>query len=793
MESLLREPLLPEIGSFLQEAFPSSGSLALFPVRHHSPACAHHLLKTIESWRPDAILIEGPSDAAHLLPFMANSGTVPPFCIYYSYDDRQQLVSDAAEKYRAYYPFLAYSPEWVAVVEGAARGIATAFIDLPYAAALVNRGGTAGVQRSLLGDEQYEVNRYTAQLAAKSGCRSFAEFWESRFELDAQQRSTEEFVKGVLSLGFFMREATPRDEDFAANCRRERYMAGQIAKARQAGGRVLVVAGAFHIRGLLEELRAPTAEPLLPHDTAAVASYLMPYTFAEADTKSGYSSGMPFPAFYQSVWEKLKKGEQDAFGSTILEYIVKTARYIRRTQPISLPDEINALQMAKSLAALRDKPSPGVWELLDGVRSTFVKGDINSTATFELDFLLRQLTGMGAGSVMVGSCIPPVVADYYALCRKHRIKTGTVERQELTLDIVKNPAHYQKSRFLHQMLFLETGFCQLQSGPDYVSGRDKNLVRESWVCRCGTQVEVRLTDLSVYGATLGQVCSSLIKKRFCDSMVAQELGKLLLSVQVMGITDFYSVYEEQIYTVIENEHNFESLGKLIGSLRYLSYMQQMLEGQVADELPALCRAAFRAAVALIPLVRRVSAEREQAVCECLRNLFALTVEAPQWCAQELLALQLAAALEDGFCNIRFYGAALAIQHRMGGVDEETLCAHIFTYLESSPQANQAASFLCGVFLAARDVLFANEAVLARIDSTIARMGQETFLEVLPNLRYAFTSFLPAEIDRIGRMAAGLHGAGELPYTAGGVAKAELIDGMRRDAFAAAELAKWGLV
>lgn len=151
---------------------------------------------------------------------------------------------------------------------------------------------------------------------------------------------------------------------------------------------------------------------------------------------------------------------------------------------------------------------------------------------------------------------------------------------EVTLDIIKNPAHYRKSRFLHQMEFLETGFAALQSGPDYVNQKNKNLVREQWICRYGTGVETRLIDLSVYGATLSQVCNSLIEKNFKDSMTAEELGKLLLSVQVMGIEGFYLQYEDHTRLVVESEGNFTSLCKLINSLLYLANMQQLMDGEI---------------------------------------------------------------------------------------------------------------------------------------------------------------------------------------------------------------------
>ncbi len=139
-----------------------------------------------------------------------------------------------------------------------------------------------------------------------------------------------------------------------------------------------------------------------------------------------------------------------------------------------------------------------------------MKGDLNATSTFEVDFLYRLLSGMGAGKIAANDCIRLWSVSFVPYVPSP-VKTSTIERQEVTLDIIKNPAHYRKSRFLHQMEFWR------QVSPPFSLVRlcepeEQNLVREQWICRYGTGVETRLIDLSVYGVTLSQVCNSLIEK-----------------------------------------------------------------------------------------------------------------------------------------------------------------------------------------------------------------------------------------------------------------------------------------
>lgn len=795
MEGILREPNLAEIEHRFARSFDFGEQVVYYPVRHHSPACALHLQRTIEEYRPDQILIEGPADSLSLLPYIADAASEPPFCIYYSYDDKEGKVSDEKEKYRAYYPFLSYSPELAAVREAKKRGIPVRFIDLPYALRLINKVESVPAEFQFFynEDKEYEVNSYTTMLARRSGCRSFSEFWESRFELGAMHTDTVSFVRNVFHLGYFMRLATPETSlSFREDRQREIYMAAEIRKQLPSCGRILVVTGAFHVAGLMDALLAEEKQSLVSCAKDSVACYLMPYTFKEADSKSGYAAGMPFPAFYQSVWEKMQKNHADAFDATLLEYIIKTAHFARKTQTISLPDEINALNMARSLAALRGKKTAGVYELLDGVKATFIKGDMHATSTFEFDFLLRLLSGMGAGKIVVGACIPPVVKEFRALCAQYRLKTSTVERQEVTLDIIKNPAHYRKSRFLHQLLFLETGFSVLQSGPDYVNQRNRNLVRESWVCRYSTQVETRLIDLSVYGSTLSQVCASLIEKTFKDCMTAAELGKLLLSVQVMGVEGFYQQYEEPVRQVIENEKNFVNLCKLLGSLRYLVHIQRLMDGEVNPIIPQLGKKVFSEAVYLIPLVKQATEEEEQGICEQMRNLYHFSLEEDAWLDRDIFTAAVAEVLKDTFCNSRFYGLCLAIYYKEGRMEQQAFCDQITAYLESSmAQPEQAASFVCGLFLVARDILFTDSRILEAIDRVIGSADNEAFLLILPNLRYAFTNFLPMELNRLGHIVAENHHIAESRLSGSlTVSQEEIAEAMRLDNRAAEALELW---
>ena len=152
-------------------------NIKFFPVRHHSPACAYHLKKTIEDYKPETILIEGPSDANFLMEYMTDENTTAPFCIYSSYIDK------SGEKCRSYYPFLDYSPEFVAIKKSNELKINSFFIDMPFGYIIENSENNINKKLISIYDKdnnKFNVNDYTSRLTKKSGLKSFAEFWESR-------------------------------------------------------------------------------------------------------------------------------------------------------------------------------------------------------------------------------------------------------------------------------------------------------------------------------------------------------------------------------------------------------------------------------------------------------------------------------------------------------------------------------------------------------------------------------------------------------------------------------------
>ena len=100
---------------------------------------------------------------------------------------------------------------------------------------------------------------------------------------------------------------------------------------------------------------------------------------------------------------------------------------------------------------------------------------------------------------------------------------------------------------------------------------------------------------------------------------------------------------------------------------------------------------------------------------------------------------------------------------------------------------QSAAFLQGLFYTARDLLLADPDFLPQIDRLLCALEDDDFTRLLPELRLAFSYFVPTETDRLAKRAAALHGAAANALRRTAADPAAYTCGEALDAWAAARL------
>ena len=745
-------------------------NIKFFPVRHHSPACAYHLKKIIEDYKPETILIEGPSDSNFLMEYMTDENTTAPFCIYSSYIDK------SGEKCRSYYPFLDYSPEFVAIKKSNELKINCFFIDMPFGYIIENSENNINKKLISIYDKdnnKFNVNDYTSRLTKKSGLKSFAEFWERDFEIKGILKNSEDFIKSVFALGYYMRLIESEDIETK---NREYFMAKNIKEfIDKKVGRILVITGSFHVKGIIDKLKdfeniEKEFNKLKKYNIQNSSNYLIPYSFEEADQRKGYIAGIEYPAFYNNIWKKLNEDLiENIYTETVKSFIIKAAGINRDYYNINIPDCINAYYMAINLAKLRGKNNAGVYELIDSVKSAFVKGEISLENTGNIELMMKLLSGIANGKVSSKSIVPPVVLDFRNLCKTHRIRIDKTETTESILDIIKDKNHFEKSKFFHKMRFLDIGFCKIIKGPDYINKNDKNLAREIWKYKYNSQVEASLIDKSVYGTSVEELCLNFIKDKLKSRLNAEEISKLIIESTVMGLYNFLIDNYNEIENIILGDNDFISLCKALDNFSYLINIEKIngninkdrkifFNVDIISKIKSLSKHAFILATQNMETIKNFDEENALKYSIYIKNLYVYTLENLEnedFYCKEIFNEKIDSMIQNTFGSSHIYGVCLSIKYKSAKIDLKEFASIISNFLETA-ETESIAYFLNGIFLIARDIIFINGDLINEIDKTIKNIEENKFIEILPNLRFAFTNLTPTETERLSSIIAKLY-------------------------------------
>ncbi len=771
--------------------FDPSGRIVYVPVRHHSPACARQVARLIRELRPDAVLIEGPRDASHLIPMLTHPKARMPVAIYTTFVPRGQGggAGGIPIRHAAYYPLCDYSPELAAIRAAAEVGASARFIDLTYPEmVMAGRGVGEARAQSLLEERHLSHGAVLREACRRVGARDLDDLWDHLYEVDGQSRDPATFFRGVLAYCASARrdytaEALAADGTLA----RESAMAAAVVGEP---GRVVVVTGGFHAVAL------PTAPAAMPAkvkvDPADALVALMRYGFEQLDRLNGYASGMPSPGFYQRTWD----GDEPA------EIIVELARACRdRRIGTSVADEIAALEQARRLAGLRGHPRLSREDLLDGIRSVFIKGSDDVEGVAVLAMARKLLAGDRVGEVPPEAGVPPIVEDFRRTAARLKLDPIRVDSCEIALDLYRRAKAREISRFFHRLRCLDVPFADPVAGPDYVTGKDLDRIREIWKFRWAPAVESALIERALYGSTLEEAAANRLQERFAEAQ-GQGQGQrsdLAASTVIeacrMGLHRQSEDLLERTRRLLATDASFTSLVRAAELLLMLRVSREPLEAHHLGGLDSLAALGHDRACDLIPRLAATPEGDEPATLDSLLSLqqIALTLgDQADRRERRWAGLRDLVGRNEGSAAIR--GGALGLLFGDGQLDPAELVGHVRGHL-LGPRAGGAdgVALLRGLLRTARSVLWSVPEVVAGLHEQFAAWDEEHFLQLLPALRLAFADLTPRECVRTAGMVSAL--AGEAPRLLAapeGFAESDLLRGVAVNRGVVEALARDGL-
>ncbi len=772
--------------------------IVYFPIRHHSPACALHLEWLLRQRKPQAILIEGPAAFTSLIPLVLHPGTKAPFAVYTSFVKEEPLPEQASgrapallgpPRHAAYYPFCDYSPELVALRVGSELGASLRFVDLDYPDQIhaerqaVKESGAPRVE-SLLAERHFKRSRYLQSLARRAGCRDHNDLWDHLFETRAGMASSsgasacEKFIRDVAGWCHFARaDATAEELEADGTLAREAAMAGAIREELSKGTKpIVVVTGGFHtvvLPRLVSGKSAPVSTAKRKKEETL--DCLIRYGFEQLDALNGYAAGMPSPYYYDQVWHTVRRDHPPtAFGDLAARILVDLGQLTRRKKlavALSPADEIAALEQTRRLAMLRGHPGPTREDLLDGIRSCFVKGSMDAEGEIVLGLARHALGGTSIGEVPPEAGVPPLVADFRDTARKLRLNINDSVRRKTSLDLYRKAPHRQSSRFFHSLTFLEVPFAAMAAGPDFVKGVGLERLFEHWSYQWTPRTESRLVEAGIYGATVEEAAANRLAWAITDlettgrGRCAAEAVGMLVHACRMGLHRHTTRLLTLIGAEVEEDPSLTSLTAALNQLVLLWESREPLEAHRLTGIPVLIRAAFERACYLLHSLADTPAEAANETLGSLlaiRDLLRSSAAGDQALDQALFYEPLAKVFLQPKCPALLTGGIAGLLYGDARLPEQELFKLLTGSLNAaSAQAGDETAFLIGLLRSCRELAWRQPALVEEVEKLLAAWSEEEFIQRVPHLRMAFADLTPREADQVATVVAGLHGGEKL--------------------------------
>jgi hypothetical protein len=767
------------------------------PIRHHSPACAHHVGGVIRRLRPAAVLIEGPRDATPLIPFLLDPQTACPVAIYTVYVDRRG--EGLPRRHGAYYPLSDFSPELEAMRAAQEVGAAARFIDLTYPEMVHAEraeedapASAATPTRSLQAEAYLRRSEHLALVCRRIGARDADDLWDCLFEHDFRDKKPETFFREVLAWCALARhDHTPDMLTGEGHPVREAAMRAEVddAVAAARGRPVVVVTGGFHTVALSSTAPARPAPVALDRpDDAGVT--LMRYGFVQLDRLNGYASGMPSPEHYQRSWEGRDPGE----------VVIEIARALRERGPgPSTADAIAAVGHVSGLARFRGHRTATREDVLDGVRSCFIKGADDVEGVAVLAAARKFLAGERIGRVPPEAGRPPLVLDFERQLEILRLALDAGSARETSLDLFRSAAHRAKSRFFHRLRLLSVPFAKHVRGPDYVAGRNLDRVSETWKYGWEPATEATLVEQSRYGATVEEAATSLLLEQFAAAEASGDgrsdrAASLLLEACRSGLHGRAPDLLQRTARLMAGDPSFVSVAAAAGELDVLRVSREPLEAHDLEGLHETVRLGWERAASLVPQLGTIGEAEETAALDRLCAWSALAASLPD---PELAAGQRAESLRGLLApqggNPALTGAAAGLLYDDGEMEGTEVGRRLDGLLRGAGgDPSAGARFLRGLLRAARAACWLEPSLLASMHTTLRDIDEQMFIGALPHLRLAFSDLTPRECDNVAALVAALGGEARLDLGAVAASERELLLALSVDRLVGERLERDGL-
>jgi hypothetical protein len=741
----------------------ANSDVRIFGIRHHGPGSARSLRQALEAWKPDCLLIEGPPDAAESLPLMLHEEMQPPVALLGYIPDQPKRA--------AYYPFAVFSPEWQALQYGLKNKINVAFMDLPLAnqfaledAELARLAevfkaappppSTPAADSDETGDDHADTPTAPDKLAPPdfkvhprhdplrwlaeaAGYSDGERWWEHMVE---QRRDGADLFGGIIEAMSALRKELPELESgFEArreNLREAHMRSGIRAAISENYKRIAIVCGAWHAPVL-----APENMPAAKEDAALlkglakvkIQTTWIPWTYGRLSTDSGYVAGINSPGWYHHLWTHPDRVSE--------RWLTRVARLLRDEDlDASSAQTIEAVRLAETLAALRNRPLPGLPEMNEAIQAIFCFG---SALPLQL-IHTKLIVGEKLGKVPDSTPMVPLQQDLQREQKRLRLPPAA-SQEMLELDLRKEN-DLDRSRLLHRLNLLEIGW----GAPQRAAG--KGTFKEAWKLQWKPEFAVTVIECGVWGNTVREAASAFTRNTADKAKDLPTLTALIGRVFVADLPEAAEHVMRRLQTeaavVSDVSHLMHALPPLTSVLRYGNVRQTDTEmvGRIVAGLVA------RICVGLPLACGSLNDEAAAEMFECIGGVH-----------QAIALIQNAEHTSDWQDVLRkladlpnlhglIAGRSVRLLLEAGKFTSDDAGQRLSYALSTAADPQLAATWIEGFLKGNGIVLIHDETLWNVVDQWVSALKPDAFTQILPLLRRTFSTFPAPERRQMGERA-----------------------------------------
>lgn len=712
-----------------------AGDVHVLGIRHHGPGSARILLRALNEVNPNAVLIEGPADAADVLPFAINETMKPPVALLV-FDPEQPAES-------AYYPFATFSPEWQALRWALAARREVHFIDLPHAQR-PNRNSETSPHTPIREDETQEAGNNGSthrdpldELALAAGLTDGEAWWGRLIEErrgDEHPLSVFDAIRETMATARQELGNPPRDPDEPA---REAHMRRAIRAAINEGfERIFVICGAWHAPVLtsdaLKQNSARADDELLKGlSKRKTTATWIPWTYDRLAVDSGYAAGIHSPGWYEHLWVQHERLAE--------RWMTQVGRLMRDEDLDASPASvIESVRLANSLAALRGRSIAGLEELGEATLSILCHGNPAPMRVIERKLII----GHRLGEVPQDVPTVPLQRDLAAQQKSLRMK---VSADDVMLDLDQRKENdLARSRLLHRLNLLNIPWGTLQDN----QMQRASTFHEIWKLQWKPEFAVTVMEAARWGNTVESAANIFVVDRAAKASVLSELTELLDDVMLADLNRAVDRLVERIQALsavsADVAHLMEALPALTRVLRY----GNVRKADAALVEPVVTGLFTRICVGLLPACGSLDDDAAEVMRKRVDDLHSALTTLHR---SDFLDEWKAVLRKVGDADIHGLIAGRAWRHLFDTAAEapDIAATRLSLALSQGNDPGKASAWLEGFLAGSGMVLVHDDRLLGIVDEWVTSLPREAFENVCPIARRAFSTFEKPERRQIG--------------------------------------------